>query len=181
MAMFPLLRVQQRVDGWQMCIEPYIDDTAAHRDHDASARQEILRPPHIFPPHAHFHSSNDVHRSCPLRTVLGLPYEGVFTQCFNRSSIYSDPLYGSYTGADWIVFCVIVITSALLGRWSCSSCSSKYKDFATHTQPELLSRARQTPASDHSLFPHDKRLFEWDECVRMERYNPRREVVHGTG
>ena len=30
-----------------------------------------------------------------------------------------DPLYGSYTGADWIVFCVIVITSALLGRWSC--------------------------------------------------------------
>ena len=32
--------------------------------------------------------------------------------------ILRDPLYGSYTGADWIVFCVTVITSALLGRWS---------------------------------------------------------------
>src|ERR1039458_9236908 len=29
----PVLRVQQRIDGRQMCIEPYIDDTAAHRDH----------------------------------------------------------------------------------------------------------------------------------------------------
>jgi len=27
-----------------------------------------------------------------------------------------DSLYGSYTGADWVVFCVTVITSALLGR-----------------------------------------------------------------
>ena len=72
------------------------------------------------------------------------------------------------------------ITSALLGRWS-FRCSSKYKDFATHTQPELLYRARQTPASDHSLFPYDKRLLEWDECIRMERYNPRREVMCGTG
>jgi len=26
-----------------------------------------------------------------------------------------DSLYGSYTGADWVVFCVTVITSALLG------------------------------------------------------------------
>ena len=95
--------------------------------------------------------------------------------------ILRDPLYGSYTGADWIVFCVIVITSALLGRWSCSSCSSKYKDFATHTQPELLSRARQTPASDHSPFPYDKRFLQWDQRIRMERDNPRRKVMYGAG
>ena len=36
---FPFLRVQQRVDGRQMLIEPYIHDAAAHRDHRAEVRR----------------------------------------------------------------------------------------------------------------------------------------------
>ena len=36
---FPVLRVQQRIDGRQMCIEPNIYDTAAHRDHRAEVRR----------------------------------------------------------------------------------------------------------------------------------------------
>ena len=48
------------------------------------------------------------------------------------------------------------------------------------SRPELLYRARQTPASDHSPFPHDKRFFQRDQCVRMERDNPRGKVVGRT-
>ena len=37
-----VLRVQQRIDGRQMRVEPYIYDTAAHRDHRAGSRIDFL-------------------------------------------------------------------------------------------------------------------------------------------
>ena len=46
---FPLLRVQQRVDGRQMCIESCIYDAAAYRDDHAEISICWLGVPHLLP------------------------------------------------------------------------------------------------------------------------------------
>ena len=65
--------------------------------------------------------------------------------------------------------------------WTTEPAPRNTKTSRPHTQPKLLYRARQTPASDHSPFPYDKRFLQWDQRIRMERDNPRRKVMCGAG
>src|ERR1039458_7988225 len=72
---FPFLRVQQREIGRQVRIEPYIYDTAAHRNHRAEVRKTG------FALHSGFRRPNGRMNSCTIGIPRGLGYAAGIAGC----------------------------------------------------------------------------------------------------